>query len=110
MDEYVGENEDDDVDGYNVEGQDEYASKDKHNPTEVVMANRRCAGWQASTNASLCWAGNLFQNDPKDGGLVDAGAWKDSFVEPGNRGLHLTLQNALDETWQRTSLLPSVED
>ncbi len=39
MDEHVGENKDDDVDGYAVEGQDEYASKDEHNPTEVAMTN-----------------------------------------------------------------------
>eukprot|EP00584_Thalassiosira_punctigera_P008114 CAMPEP_0172543176 /NCGR_PEP_ID=MMETSP1067-20121228/13631_1 /TAXON_ID=265564 ORGANISM="Thalassiosira punctigera, Strain Tpunct2005C2" /NCGR_SAMPLE_ID=MMETSP1067 /ASSEMBLY_ACC=CAM_ASM_000444 /LENGTH=289 /DNA_ID=CAMNT_0013329541 /DNA_START=441 /DNA_END=1310 /DNA_ORIENTATION=+ len=43
--------------------------------------------------------GDLFQNDPKEGDSTTL-VWKDSFVEPGNGGLHLVLQNALDETWQ----------
>lgn len=43
--------------------------------------------------------GDLFDQDPKLGNNETLN-WKDSFVQPNNGGLHLTLQNALDDTWQ----------
>lgn len=44
--------------------------------------------------------GDLFQEDPSYGD-GETTSWDRKYVKPGNGGLHLTLQNALDETWQR---------
>ena len=43
--------------------------------------------------------GDLFNDDPKQGDNTTL-VWKDRFVQPNNGGLHLTLRNALDDTWQ----------
>lgn len=44
--------------------------------------------------------GDLFQEDPSYGD-GETTSWVRKYVKPGNGGLHLTLQNALDETWQQ---------
>eukprot|EP00579_Thalassiosira_antarctica_P031564 CAMPEP_0202029118 /NCGR_PEP_ID=MMETSP0905-20130828/63809_1 /ASSEMBLY_ACC=CAM_ASM_000554 /TAXON_ID=420261 /ORGANISM="Thalassiosira antarctica, Strain CCMP982" /LENGTH=289 /DNA_ID=CAMNT_0048592859 /DNA_START=161 /DNA_END=1030 /DNA_ORIENTATION=- len=44
--------------------------------------------------------GDLFDEDPKQGDNSTL-SWKSDFVQPNNGGLHLTLQNALDDTWQQ---------
>ena len=44
--------------------------------------------------------GEMTNNDAKTGDSTVL-KWHDDFVTPNNGGLHLTLQNALDETWQR---------
>ncbi|KAL7486132.1 hypothetical protein ACHAW6_011733 [Cyclotella cf. meneghiniana] len=43
--------------------------------------------------------GKLFNNDPKEGD-TNLYTWKSEYIQPGNGGLHLTLLNALDDTWQ----------
>lgn len=43
--------------------------------------------------------GKLHNQDPMLGDNTTIN-WKDEFVEPNNGGLHLTILNALDETWQ----------
>ena len=43
--------------------------------------------------------GDLFGGDPMLGDNVTI-PWEDDFVDPSNGGLQLTLQNALDDTWQ----------
>lgn len=43
--------------------------------------------------------GDLFNEDPMLGDNATL-SWQGGFVEPQNGGLHLTLQNALDEEWQ----------
>ncbi|KAL7548734.1 hypothetical protein ACHAWF_012001, partial [Thalassiosira exigua] len=45
--------------------------------------------------------GGLFQEDPSGGGSNATLVWRDDFVQRNNGGLHLTLQNALDDTWQK---------
>lgn len=44
--------------------------------------------------------GDLFQEDPSYGDGATT-SWKRKYVQPDNGGLHLTLQNALDDTWQQ---------
>ncbi|KAL3805298.1 hypothetical protein HJC23_009005 [Cyclotella cryptica] len=44
--------------------------------------------------------GQFFDNDPKLGDNTTY-VWKSDFIEPNNGGLHLTLLNALDDTWQQ---------
>ncbi|KAL7488687.1 hypothetical protein ACHAW6_014278 [Cyclotella cf. meneghiniana] len=43
--------------------------------------------------------GQFFDNDPRvgDNSTYD---WKSEYIQPNNGGLHLTLYNALDDTWQ----------
>eukprot|EP00580_Thalassiosira_gravida_P010923 CAMPEP_0201633450 /NCGR_PEP_ID=MMETSP0493-20130528/6749_1 /ASSEMBLY_ACC=CAM_ASM_000838 /TAXON_ID=420259 /ORGANISM="Thalassiosira gravida, Strain GMp14c1" /LENGTH=311 /DNA_ID=CAMNT_0048105159 /DNA_START=65 /DNA_END=1000 /DNA_ORIENTATION=+ len=43
--------------------------------------------------------GDLFDEDPKLGDNTTL-RWDDDYVRPENGGLHLTLRNALDDTWQ----------
>jgi len=43
--------------------------------------------------------GDLFNEDPKQGDNTTL-TWDDDFVQIRNGGLHLTLRNALDDTWQ----------
>ena len=45
---------------------------------------------------------DLFDEDPKhrQQGDNSTRSWKSGFIQPNNGGLHLTLQNALDDTWQ----------
>jgi hypothetical protein len=43
---------------------------------------------------------SFFDNDPKLGDNTTY-SWKSSLIEPSNGGLHLTLYNALDDTWQQ---------
>mmetsp|Transcript_32771 Transcript_32771/g.70785 ORF Transcript_32771/g.70785 Transcript_32771/m.70785 type:complete len:287 (+) Transcript_32771:173-1033(+) len=43
--------------------------------------------------------GDLFNDDPKLGDNTTL-TWDDDFVQIRNGGLHLTLRNALDDTWQ----------
>ncbi|KAL3805297.1 hypothetical protein HJC23_009004 [Cyclotella cryptica] len=43
--------------------------------------------------------GKLFNNDSKEGD-TNLYIWKSEYIQPGNGGLHLTLLNALDDTWQ----------
>ena len=43
--------------------------------------------------------GDLFDNDPYEGS-AEVLKWHDDFVKYDDGGLHLTLQNALDDTWQ----------
>lgn len=45
--------------------------------------------------------GGLFQEDPSGGGSNATLVWRDDFVQSNNGGLHLTLRNALDDTWQK---------
>ena len=44
--------------------------------------------------------GQFFDNDPRVGDNTTY-TWKSSLVQPNNGGLHLTLMNALDDTWQQ---------
>ena len=43
--------------------------------------------------------GELFSGGPKLGDNTTL-VWKKDFIQPNNGGLHLTLKNALDDTWQ----------
>lgn len=43
--------------------------------------------------------GGLFDEDPMGGSNATI-VWKGEYIKPDNGGLHLTLQNALDDTWQ----------
>lgn len=43
--------------------------------------------------------GDLFNDDPKQGDTTTL-KWHDDFVKYDDGGLHLTLRNALDDTWQ----------
>ena len=44
--------------------------------------------------------GGMFDSDPKLGDNTTY-TWRSDLVEPSNGGLHLTLRNALDDTWQQ---------
>jgi len=44
--------------------------------------------------------GDLFDEDPNKGYNGTLIIWDDEFVKENDGGLHLTLQNALDDTWQ----------
>lgn len=44
--------------------------------------------------------GGMFDSDPKLGDNTTY-VWRSNLVEPSNGGLHLTLRNALDDTWQQ---------
>lgn len=44
--------------------------------------------------------GDLFDEDPNKGYNGTLKIWNDEFVKENDGGLHLTLQNALDDTWQ----------
>ncbi|KAL7525314.1 hypothetical protein ACHAXR_000948, partial [Thalassiosira sp. AJA248-18] len=52
--------------------------------------------------------GDLFNDDPMSGDNTTL-QWKDDFVKPTEGGLHLTLQNALDDTWQN-EFVAAVQD
>jgi hypothetical protein len=43
--------------------------------------------------------GKFFNNDPSAGD-ANLYTWRIDYIEPNNGGLHLTLLNALDDTWQ----------
>lgn len=43
--------------------------------------------------------GGLFGNDPSAGD-ANVYTWRSDYIQPNNGGLHLTLLNALDDTWQ----------
>ena len=44
--------------------------------------------------------GRFFDNDPSVGDNSTYN-WKSEYIQPNNGGLHLTLYNALDDTWQQ---------
>jgi hypothetical protein len=44
--------------------------------------------------------GSFFNNDPRVGDNATY-VWKEEYIHPNEGGLHLTLLNALDDTWQQ---------